>query len=110
MAIQKSVYVDHFGAEVTGAYHKIKEVKIELESQVRTTGEQAEPDDNRLTLSYQYETYANSGVRWSNANSIHGGTEDLPLSHLANVSGYDSLLTECYNHLKTGTLSGAIDV
>ena len=110
MAIRKSVYVDHFGAEVTGAYHKITEVRIELESQVRTTGDQTEPDDNKLNLSYQYETYANSGIRWSTASSVQGGTEDLPLSHLANVSGYNSLLTECYNHLKTGTLSGAVDV
>ena len=111
MALLKSHYIDHFDTTFTGAYHKITEVTLEAKAEPVASGEQdSDPDNNAMRINYQYNTFPHSGARWASAASIDGGSEDLPSELLVNVSGYDSLLTECYNHLKTGALSGAIDV
>ena len=111
MALLKSHYIDHFDTTFTGAYHKITEVTLEAKAEPVASGEQdSDPDNNAMRINYQYNTFPHSGARWASAASIDGGSEDLPSELLVNVSGYDSLITECYKHLKTGALSGAIDV
>ena len=111
MALLKSHYIDHFDTTFTGAYHKITEVTLEAKAEPVASGEQDnDPDNNAMRINYNYNTFPHSGARWLSAASVDGGSEDLPSELLVNVSGYDSLIRECYNHLKTGALSGAIDV
>ena len=53
---------------------------------------------------------ANSGIRYSDQMTIEGGGMEIPISSLSGVTDKSSLLTMCYGHLKTGELSGGIDV
>ena len=63
-----------------------------------------------LRLECNWETFANSGIRYSDPMTIEGGGMEIPISSLSGVTDKNSLLTMCYGHLKTGELSGGIDV
>ena len=49
-------------------------------------------------------------MRYDIATPLEGGRVKWPLSSWSGVSGYDSLIDSAYEFLKTGELSGGIDV
>ena len=103
MAIQKNLEKEELGGLViTGAYHRIHSINLVFESDPKPTGldEQHSHVGEELRFECNWETFANSGIR---------GME-IPISSLSGVTDKNSLLTMCYGHLKTGELSGGVDV
>ncbi len=113
MAIQKNLVKEELGGLViTGAYHRIHSINLVFESDPKPTGldEQHSHVGEELRLECNWETFANSGIRYSDPMTIEGGGMEIPISSLSGVTDKNSLLTMCYGHLKTGELSGGIDV
>ena len=112
MAIQKNLEKQELGGLViTGAYHRIHSINLFFESDPRPTWhDEQHPYEEHLRFECNWETFANSGIRYSDPMTIEGGGMEIPISSLSGVTDKNSLLTMCYGHLKTGELSGGIDV
>ena len=113
MAIQRDFTYEQAGnLLMTGAYHKISRIDLEVVHRTLTTGEDQDGggDPKESDAEISYDIFANSGVRYDIATPLEGGRVKWPLSSWSGVSGYDSLIDSAYEFLKTGELSGGIDV
>ena len=115
MAIQRDHTLGSWGGiTITGCYHRINSVELRWQSDPVPTGIPDEDLDSYKTeydFRIDWETFLNSGERYSITGHAHGGdSADAPLSILSGVSGQDSLIAASYDYLKTGVLSGGLDV
>jgi hypothetical protein len=117
MALQKTfVYEEAGNIELTGAYHRVREVNIEFKSPALTTGDVAEMAEDKCWI--DVEVFATSGVRHDTATPIAGYQFEFPLPSVGEFSNTDEIFTSAYNYLKTGHVnhentffySGAVDV
>ena len=117
MALQKSfIYEEAGNVELTGAYHRVKEVAMEFKSPALTTGDVAQMEEEKCYITV--DVFGTAEVRRNMATPIAGYQFDFPLASVGSFSDKDTIFTSAYNYLKTGHVdqenvhfySGAIDV
>tara|TARA_B100000700_G_scaffold306951_1_gene382772 strand:+ start:213 stop:554 length:342 start_codon:yes stop_codon:yes gene_type:complete len=113
MAIQKDFTMVSAGdLLITGAYHKICGIEFSTDTGARPSGDQGGgPEEEPLMATISWDTYANSGIRFTTALCLDGQQADWPIESWGDVSTKDKLLQSAYGFLKTGSLlSGGLDV
>ena len=114
MAIQRDKYLDQYDTTITGCYYRVNKVELRYETQPLPTGV-SDDDRNNYRNEYEcdieYEVFLNSGERYSiSGHSTECQSVRAPISIMTTVSGKDSLVAAAYDFLKTGELSGGIDI
>ncbi len=117
MALQKTFTYEEAGnIELTGAYHRVREVIIEIRSPALATGDTADAEEARSHIAV--DVFGTSDVRRDMATPIGGYQFDFPVASIGPFSSKDEIFTAAYNYMKTGHLeedgkvfySGAVDI
>ncbi len=121
MALRRPITYKEAGhIELTGAYHRIREVDMTVTSDAHITGDANAPDAQESECRISVDVFADKDVRNTMATPIAGYSYSFPLPSMGAFVDKDSLFSSAYEYIKTGEIntdsgatvfySGSVDV
>ena len=110
MALRRPITYKEAGhIELTGAYHRIREVDMTVTSDAHITGDANAPDAQEPECRISVDVFADKDVRNTMATPIAGYSYSFPLPSMGAFVDKDSLFSSAYEYIKTGEIIEFVD-